>query len=164
MAVLPFETVGAPDGALLRGELLDAFGRQLPGVAVEGAAAAPASQPSCAGDAACARRVGQLLGAPHVLGVTVASLARTHVLRARLWRTDDALAEREINETVVGERAALVEVVRGLPLRLLPPRAPRWWGRTWVWAGAAAIAVAAVTSAVLLTRGSASGDLHAPLP
>jgi hypothetical protein len=174
VAILPLETLGTPppDGPGLRREISGAFARSLPGAALDElsvdaalAAVAPASQP-CAADAGCPRRLGRRLGAHHVLGVSVASLARTHVVRAQLWPSDGALAERELGETVVGGGAELAEAMRGLPLRLFPPRPGRWYARAWVWIGTAVVSGAVVTAAVLLTtgHGGTQPDLTAPLP
>jgi hypothetical protein len=188
VAVLPVETLGGSDGAALRSAIDAAFTRDLPGaaagagavdaaVAAEAPAPRPASQPaapdapaaapaaSCAADSACPRRVGRRLGTGHVLAVTVASLARTHVLRARLISTDETIAEREVSETIVGGQDALATAVGRLPSRLFPPPPPRWYARWWVWAGAAAVAAAVTTAAVVLTRGGGQhADAHVPLP
>ncbi|HEY3359136.1 MAG TPA: hypothetical protein VGQ83_38155 [Polyangia bacterium] len=170
VAVLPVDAVGLPPGAAadLRRELLDACGPGAPGAAATDAAVrevAPASQPGCAAEPGCVRRVGQRLGVPQVLGLSVASLARTHVLRARLVSTDETVAEREVSETVVGEARLLAEAVRGLPGRLFPARAPRWYTRPWVWLGAAALAGVAISATVVLTRASGPRpDVTVPLP
>jgi hypothetical protein len=174
VAVLPVEALGLPPAAAagLRRELLDAFARHAPGAALPALATdaaiggnGPTSQPACASEPACARRVGQRLGVPQVLGLTVASLARTHIVRARLVPTDETVAEREVSETVVGDPARLVEAVRGLPGRLWPGRPGRWYTRAWVWVGVAALTGAAVTTAILLTRsGGTRPDVTVPLP
>jgi hypothetical protein len=187
VVLLPVETLGATDAAALRAALDASFARDLPGAALDAgavysavAAEAPAPRPatqsapteatapaaaSCAADAACARRVGRRLGAGHVLAVTVASLARTHVLRARLVSTDETIAEREVSETIVGGQEALATAVGRLPLRLFPPPPPRWYARWWVWASAAAVVAAATTAAVVLTRDSGRRpDVVVPLP
>jgi hypothetical protein len=100
-----------------------------------------------------------------VLGLSVASLARTHVLTARLWHVDQAVAEREVSETVLGAAPALTAAVRELSHRLFPAPAWRWYRSGWVWAGAATLIAAGTTAAILLTRGGgARGDRSAPLP
>jgi hypothetical protein len=176
VAVLPVETLGGTDGPAVRAALESSLARELPGAAVaagtvdaalaaEAPASGPASQPVCAAEPTCARRLGRRLGAGHVLAVTVASLARTHVLRARLVSTDQTVAEREVSETIVGGHDALSAAVSRLPLRLFPPPPPRWYARWWVWAGVAAVVAAATTTAVVLTRGSGRhADVVVPLP
>ena len=130
-----------------------------------GVAPASPAPPACASEPACPRRVGRRLGAGHVLAVTVASLARTHVLRARVVSTDETIAERELSETVVGGREALTAALDRFPIRLFPPPPPRWYRRWWIWVGAAAVVGAASTTAVVLTRdGGRRADIVVPLP
>jgi len=180
VAVLPIEAVGAaaPEAPQLRQELLAAIVARtaavpVPAAAVDAAVDAagpppgvPTSAPRrCVRDPVCARAVGGRTGADQVLGLAVASLARTHVVSAHLWRVDQDVPEREVNETVLGEAPALAAAVRELAPRLFPPSRWRWYRSGWVWAGAAALVAAATTAAIVLTRSDASGgDVSAPLP
>jgi len=171
VAILPVDVVGVEpeQGELLR-RTLETEGTALGSIQVVppeelDAALARATPPGreCLGLELCLLSVGVQLKAPRVLALSLAGLGPTALVRSRLFDTAQGLALQDLQETVVGGRAALPPYAAELMRRLFPAATVDvWYQRPWLWiAGGVALAAVVGASTLYLTRDSNdSGVTH----
>jgi len=130
-----------------------------------GAALAAESDPTaCRDDVECLRRVGRRAGASTVVGIKLAELGDTVVLRLSVLDASAGSQQTTLQRVVRGASAdrvsrALAAMGSEARERLAPaPRAVREAGGVgwWVWAGAGALAIAG--AAVVVGVAVSSGD------
>jgi hypothetical protein len=115
----------------------------------------------CRESESCLAEAGRQLPTDLVLSMTVAGLGSTRLVRSRLITTKEGLVLQDLQETLMGGAPALDLFAQSLAQRLFPEPNP-WYRRWWVWTLAGvAVAGAATTTAVLVTRSNAnSGIIH----
>lgn len=108
----------------------------------------------------CLASAGRQLPADLVLSMIVTGLGSTRLVRSRLIGTRDGLVLQDLEETLTGGPAALAPFAQSLARRLFPEPEP-FFGRWWVWAGAAVVVAGVATAVVVATFATTrAGVLH----
>ena len=122
----------------------------------------------CGADVACARRVGERVGATHVVSVELAELGGTVLVRASVVDVGAGTRASTRQEVVRDASATRIEaalgrigadIARAWEAPDEPAREPRWYQRGGVWAAVAGVAVAGAAAAaiVAVATGSSQG-------
>jgi len=160
VALLPVDAVGVPaqEGARLGRAIHHAL-RRSPTARLSSEEALQRtlqrrkiSLPACLEADPCLVDVGQDLAVDLVLAVTMAGLGDMRLIRSRLFKVDQGIMLKEVQQTSGSAPEQLEGAAARLTRRLFPPRPGRpWYRRWWVWTAAAAVVGATVGITVLAT-------------
>jgi len=160
LALMPVDAVGVPpgEGARLHQAIGDALRRSRTArISSDEALQRSLHQrrvtlPECLEAEPCLAAVGQELSTDFVLSVTMAGLGDMRLVRSRLFKVDQGIMLKEMQQTSGGSPEQLEDTAAQLTRRLFPPRPGRpWYRRWWVWAASAAVVGAAVGITALAT-------------